>query len=141
MAVINASKLVFGRLASNVAERLLKGEQIDIVNVDKAVIIGKKSMVIARYKKRVDMHGKANPEKGPKYSRTPEKMMKHSIKGMLPKKDRGTQALKKVRAFIGVPDGIQLENAETIDIATYNGKEDAVELGELSKALGWKWSM
>jgi len=141
MAVINASKLVFGRLASIVAERALKGEQIDIVNVEKAVIIGKKSMVVARYKKRVDMQGKANPEKGPKYSRTPEKIMKRAVKGMLPKRERGTKALKKIRAFIGVPNGIQMNKAETIVIALYNGKEDAVELGELSNALGWKWSM
>ncbi len=141
MAVINASKLVFGRLASIAAERALKGEQIDIVNVEKAVIIGKKSAVIARYKKRVGMKGKANPEKGPKYSKTPEKMMKHALKGMLPKRERGITALKKIRVFIGVPNGIQLDKAETIVIASYNGKEDAIELGELGKALGWKWSM
>ena len=39
MTVIDATNHVLGRLASIVAERALQGENIDIVNVEKAVII------------------------------------------------------------------------------------------------------
>ena len=142
MAVIDASNLVFGRLASIAAERALKGERIDIVNVEKAVIIGRKGAVIVRYKKRLKMRGKGNPEKGPKYSRTPDRIMRNAVKGMLPSgSERGRTALKRVRSFIGVPEALREKETETIEIASYNGKEEGIELGELSGALGWKWSM
>jgi len=140
MTVIDASNTVFGRLASIVAERALKGEKIDIVNVEKAVIIGHKKSVTGKYRTRLSMKGKGNPEKGPKFPKTPEKMMKRAIRGMLPfNKERGRTALKRVRAYIGVPRELEGKEMEKIKIALYNGKEDAVTLGEVSKSLGWKW--
>lgn len=142
MAVIDASNLVFGRLASIAAERALKGERIDIINVEKTVIIGRRGAIIERYKKRLHMRGKGDPEKGPKYSRTPQRILRNAVKGMLPSnRERGRAALKRVRSFIGVPERLNGKEAETIKIAAYNGKEDCVELGELSNALGWKWLM
>ncbi|MCX6801717.1 MAG: 50S ribosomal protein L13 [Candidatus Diapherotrites archaeon] len=141
MAVIDASKLVFGRLASIVAERALKGEQIDIVNVEKAVIIGPKYYMVREFQSRIDMGAKGNPERGPKYPKTPQGLMRHAIKGMLPdRKPRGMKALKRVRAYVGIPKKLQKDAMETIKIALYNGKEDASELGEISKSLGWTWS-
>jgi len=142
MAVIDASNLVFGRLASLVAERALKGEQIDIVNAEQCVIIGHKKPVIERYRKRLGMRGKANPEMGPKYSKTPDKIMRRAIRGMVPReRERGKKALKRVRIYIGVPRKLEGKETETIKIASYNGKEEALRLGEISRALGWKWSM
>ena len=142
MAVIDASNLVFGRLASLVAERALKGEKIDIVNVEQCVIIGHRKAVVDRYRKRLGMCGKANPEKGPKYSKTPDRMMRRAVRGMVPReRERGRKALKRVRVYVGVPIKLHGKELETIKIASYNGKEDALRLGEISRALGWKWSM
>ncbi|RLI06236.1 50S ribosomal protein L13, partial [Candidatus Bathyarchaeota archaeon] len=39
-SVIDASGLILGRMASIVAKRLLEGEQIEIVNAEKAVVSG-----------------------------------------------------------------------------------------------------
>lgn len=142
MAVIDASNLVFGRLASIVAERALKGERVDIVNAEKSVIIGHKEAIIKRFKRKLGLKAKGNPEKGPKFSRTPDRMMKRAIRGMLPSnKDRGRKALKRVRVFVGVPKKLEGKETESIKIASYNGKEEAVELSELGRALGWKWSV
>ncbi len=142
MAVIDATDLVFGRLASIAAERALKGEKIDIVNAEKCVIIGNKKTIMARVQRKLNMRGKNNPEKGPKHSRSPEKMLKSAVKGMLPaEKERGRQALKRVKAFVGVPERLSGEKAETLEIAAYNGKERASRLGDISRSLGWKWSM
>lgn len=140
MTVVDASNTVFGRLASTVAERALKGEEIDIVNVEKAVIIGHKSSVQAKFMKKLSMRGKGNPEKGPKFPKTPEKIMRRAIRGMLPfNKERGRKALKRVRVYLGLPKEFEGRETEKITIAHYNGKEDAVSLGEISKLLGWKW--
>ena len=40
MIYIDASDMVLGRLSSFVAKELLKGEQVHIVNAEKAVVIG-----------------------------------------------------------------------------------------------------
>jgi len=139
MAIIDATNTVFGRLASIVAERALKGEKMDIVNVDKCIIIGHRTVILGKYKSRLGMRGKANPEKGPKYSRAPEKIMKRAIRGMLPMdKERGRTALKKIRVHIGLPAIFKGKELEKLSIAQYNGKEDAMKLRDVSTSLGWK---
>ena len=40
--IIDAKGLILGRLASNVAKRLLDGESVIILNAEKAAISGKK---------------------------------------------------------------------------------------------------
>jgi len=140
MAVIDADNLVLGRLASIVAERTLKGEKIDIVNAEKAVVIGHENSIIEKWKRRLDLSAKGNPIKGPKFPKRPDRMLRKAIAGMLPTKSiRGRKALKRVRVFIGVPEKFANAELETIKIAQYNGKEDALMLGELSKKLGGKW--
>ncbi|MEM2976009.1 MAG: uL13 family ribosomal protein, partial [Candidatus Bathyarchaeia archaeon] len=39
-AIIDASGLILGRMASEVAKRLLQGENIMIINAEKAVVSG-----------------------------------------------------------------------------------------------------
>ncbi len=140
MAVIDATNHVLGRLASIVAERALKGERIDIINSEKAVIIGHEDAIVEKWKKRLELQAKGNPEKGPKYPRRPERILRRAIRGMLPmESERGRKAFKRIRTYIGVPEEFKDIKAETIKIAMYNGKEDAISLEELSKKLGAKW--
>lgn len=138
MAVIDASNLVLGRLASNAAERALKGEKIDIVNAEKTIIIGHKINVINKFKRKLGIGIKGNPEKGPKHSKTPYRILRRTIRGMLPyKRERGKKALKRVRVYLGVPKKFKEKKPETIKTAAYNGKEEALSLGEISESLGW----
>ena len=140
MTVIDATNHVLGRLASIVAERALQGENIDIVNVEKAVIIGPENSIVEKWKRRLDLTAKGNPNKGPKFPRKPDRLMRRAIAGMLPTESvRGRKALKRIRTFIGTPEKFSNAEMETIRIALYNGKEDAITLEELCKKLGAKW--
>lgn len=140
MVVMDATNHVLGRFASIVAKRAMQGEKIDIINAEKAVIIGKETRIVEKWKRRIDLTRKGNPELGPKFPKRPDKVMRSAIAGMLPKKTkRGKEALKRVRVFIGVPENLANAKAETIRIALYNGKEDAMSLEELCKKLGAKW--
>ncbi len=139
MIVIDASGLVAGRLASFAAEKALKKERVVIVNAEKAVISGNKSAVVRRFKKRIDLRAKGNPEKGPKYPKRADMLLRRIIRGMLPfKKARGREAFKRVMVFIGVPAEFENEKIETIDSARFSEKEAFITVGELSKALGGK---
>ncbi|MCX8190346.1 MAG: 50S ribosomal protein L13 [Candidatus Diapherotrites archaeon] len=140
MAIIDAKEHVVGRLSSIVAQRALMGERIDIINAEKAVVIGQEEVVVQRWRRRINLTRKGNPERGPKFPKRPDKILKKAITGMLPNKtNRGKKAEKRVRVFIGIPKGLDANKAENIRIAKYNGKEAAISLEELCKKLGAKW--
>ena len=50
--IIDATGLTLGRLSTNIAKRLLEGEEIAIINSEKAMISGKKSSIKERYKQK-----------------------------------------------------------------------------------------
>ena len=54
---------------------------ITIVNSENAVITGKKAAVFSKYKTQVD---RGVPSKGPFVHRSPERLLRRSIRGMLP---------------------------------------------------------
>jgi large subunit ribosomal protein L13 len=136
--VIDVSGLTLGRAATAIAKRLLAGEEIALVNAEKAIIRGKKDAIVARYKHKVDMHGKGNPERmgAPQYSRMPHRIVWSAVRGMLPNKQaRGRQALARLKVFIGVPKELESQKAESIEGARI-AAEEFVTVKELSLALG-----
>jgi large subunit ribosomal protein L13 len=136
MLIINAEGLILGRLASMVAKRLLEGEEISIVNAEKAIVSGSKEATFLRYKKWVD---RGSREKGPHYPRRPDQIVARTIRGMLPyKKSRGKDAFTRLKVYIGIPDELvrepitTLENADMTRLSTIK----YMALGELSRRLG-----
>ncbi len=134
--VIDAEGLVLGRLASNVAKRLLGGEEIVIVNAEKALVTGGKEDVIAHFRHRRDV---GSGRKGPIYPRTPHMMLKRSVRGMLPYyKPRGRAAYKRLKVHISVPKEFKGKKFESIEGASEISTQRVIQLGEVSKVLGYK---
>lgn len=106
--VYDADGLVLGRLASIVAELLLKStragnsDQVVIVNAEKAVVSGKPSSVFATYHQKYALN---HARKGPFFPRMPDMIMKRTVRGMLPyqEKSSGRHALRNLRVEIGCP--------------------------------------
>ena len=139
MTIINADGLILGRLASNVAKRLLLGEEILIVNTEKAVISGSKLNTFEEYKKQIN---RGSREKGPHYPKRPDQILKRTIRGMLPyKRKYGRDAHSRLKVYIGVPYEMQNESFETINYARMSRLSTIkyMRLGDLSKKLGAKW--
>lgn len=111
--IINAEHLILGRMSSKVAKKALLGEKIDIVNCEKAVIIGNKKDILAKYKRMREM---GTPRWGPIFPRHPEKFVKRAIRGMLPhKQEKGKKAFDNIKCYQGVPDKFKNEKIETFD--------------------------
>jgi len=108
--ILDAENTPMGRLASYAAKQALLGNEIAVVNSDKAIISGRKEDVIEDYKFRRALN-KINPEKGPFFSRAPERVMKRAIRGMLPdyRRGRGRDAWKKIRCYQGIPEEFKKE--------------------------------
>jgi large subunit ribosomal protein L13 len=134
--VINAEGLILGRLASVVAKRLLNGEEIIITNAEKAIIVGGKTRIISEYRaKRKRIHAR----KGPLYPRLPDRILKRTVRGMLPyQQSRGRTALKNLKVYIGIPAEYRKAKAESIAQAKNESNEKFLELGAVSKYLGAK---
>ncbi|AJF60374.1 MAG: 50S ribosomal protein L13 [Candidatus Diapherotrites archaeon] len=140
MTVIDGTDLVLGRMSSHIAKRLLNGEKIDLVNAERVVIIGREESATQKFRKRIELAQKGNPEKGPKYPRMPDKIVKLSIRGMLPfKKSRGRKAFENLKTHIGVPKELEKENMETVEEAKKDLERQYIRMAKLSRQLGARW--
>jgi len=139
MPVVDATDLVLGRLASVVAKRLLKGEEIHIVNAEKALITGGRTALLIEYqtKRRMGSTASRMRGKGPYYPRRADRIVHRVIRGMLPyQTPHGRAALKRLRVYIGVPAEVAGQPAERVEGASTVRTARFIRVGELSERLG-----
>ena len=101
--IIDAEGAVLGRMASYAAKQALQGKSVAIVNCEKAVITGNKSALQEVYLNKRQRGGTS--QKGPYFSKLSDRIVRRTIRGMLPwKKTAGREAFKRVYCYIGVPE-------------------------------------
>jgi large subunit ribosomal protein L13 len=129
--IIDADNAILGRLASYAAKQSLLGMEITIVNCNKSVIAGKKSSIIKEY--IVARQRGGSSRKGPFFPKTPARILKRTIRGMLTyKKGRGEDAYKRIKCYDTTPD--ELKDAKKI-LAGKEKKIKTLKLNELSKEI------
>ena len=135
--IIDGDGLILGRMASVVAKRLLTGEIIDIVNAEKIVVSGKKHMIINNEKEFLNVGGFG---KGPIHYRQPHRIVRRTIRGMLPhRKAHGRAAFSRLRVHIGVPEKFEGTDMEKMD--KYHSSKlyrRYVTVGEIAENIVWK---
>ncbi len=135
--VIDGEGRILGRVSTHVAKMLLNGNDVTIVNAEKIVISGHLRDIVAKYKQRVELKDKANPEHSPYISRRPDLFVKRVVRGMLPyRQPRGKTAYKKLTVYIGVPKGIKITDKEPIKKGE-EVYENIMTVKELSVKLGY----
>ncbi len=115
--VFNADGLIMGRLASTVADLLLKAARDDrddkviIINSEKAIVSGRPRSVLNTYQAKYKLN---HPRKGPFFPRMPDMIMKRTVRGMLPyqRKSSGRRALRNLRVEIGCPSHLESDLPE-----------------------------
>jgi len=134
--VIDAKGLILGRMASVLAKRLLQGETIIIVNAEKAAISGKRLSRVREAKTFLDV---GHPGRGPYHPRRPDRIVRRTIRGMLPwKKPKGQQAYKRLKVFLGTPPELKDKETQTIPEASAERLRcPYITVGEMAKQIGW----
>jgi len=134
--VIDASGAILGRLASIVAKRLLSGERVVIVNAEKAVLSGKRLSLLREMKEFLQV---GHPGKGPHHPRRPDRILRRTIRGMLPRrKPKGVEAYRRLKVYLGVPKEYEGVEFEVVSEAKVDKLRcPYVTLGELAKGIGW----
>ena len=114
MKVIDGTNAVMGRLASYVAKQALQGEGVAIINCDKVIITGNKVRIKEKFEQSRRRVGTI--QRGPKVSKTSDKIVKRAIRGMLPdhREGRGRQAFKRIKCYVGVPKELKIEEGKVI---------------------------
>jgi ribosomal protein uL13 len=131
--ILDAEGVIFGRLCSFAAKKALEGNEIIIVNSEKAIMTGNKKNIIQKYL-NLRASGGHSPTKRPKYTKIPSYMIKRGIRGMLPdhRKGIGKQALSKVKCYNDIPEKFKDQEMKKIHVAN-NSKH--ITLKELSEKL------
>ena len=134
--IIDAENLIVGRLASIVAKKALLGEKIDIVNADKAVIVGRKEGIFEKYKRQSE---RGEPFHGPFLPKKPDRLLKRIIRGMLPyKQTRGRDAFKRIKCHIGIPDELKDKKIISLEEADVTKTKNLryINLAKICEFLG-----
>lgn len=131
---INAEDQVAGRLASLVAQELLKGESVHVVNADKCVISGNPNFVLGKFRERI---ARGDPYHGPFYPRQADTVFKRMVRGMLPhRKPRGREALKALRVYISIPEELAGKEFRKFPEAENKLETRFISLGRVCEILG-----
>ena len=133
MKIIDGQNAILGRLSSYVAKELLKGEEIAVINCEKIIITGSRKDIQKKFQERRGRVGSSL--KGPRHSKSNERIVKRSIRGMLPdhRVGRGKIAYKRIKCYIGIPK--EFENEKKI----FAGKEKRAKFITIREVPNEKW--
>jgi large subunit ribosomal protein L13 len=133
--VIDASGLVLGRAASMIAQRLLHGETVIVVNAERSVVTGNRKMVIDEY---TAARAQGSVRSGPHFPRYPDRIFRRTVRGMLPHlKTRGKVAYSHLHVFIGTPAGLSGRPHQPLpEAAARPALRSPTTLAEITRLLG-----
>ena len=154
--VYDATDKILGRLASRVAHEMISArrppnsyqQRVIIINAEHAIVSGPKTKVLSDYRAKYKLN---HARKGPFFPRMPDKIIKRTIRGMLPyqKNSQGRGAVRDLRVYIGIPEDLRVDDIADWDAKdhheyrwgqekhiTRNTPNKYVRLGEISSHLG-----
>ncbi len=136
VTVIDGRNLIHGRLASVVAERIMDGEEIVVLNAEAIIITGERDKIFSAFKAKVD-RGDTTKRKGPFYPRRADLLFKRCVRGMIPwMSTSGREAYRRLHVFVGTPKQYQDVEKERPAEAVRKITGKYTTLGAVSKFLG-----
>ncbi len=136
MIIINAEGHILGRLSTTVAKKLLSGEEVVVVNAEKAIITGNRDDILERY---AGKHNRGKQINGPFFPKRADLILKRTVRGMIPFKNANGRAVyKNLKVFVGIPAGFASQKIEKVENATNLWTDKYVTLGEVAEQLGSK---
>ena len=126
--LVDATDRTLGRLASQVASRLRgkhqpsftphadTGDFIVVVNAEKVKLTGRKWEQKTYYRYSGYIGGLKGIVAHKQLSKKPEEIIRHAVRGMLPKNSLGRRQLKKLKIYAGPEHPHQAQQPEVLDI-------------------------
>ena len=126
--LIDASEKVLGRLASHVAAVLRgktkpiytphvdTGDYVVVINAEKVRLTGKKMENKVYHRHSGYPGGLKSTSAKAVLATKPEKLLKHAVKGMLPKNPLGRKMFKKLKVYAGPDHPHQAQQPQPLEI-------------------------
>jgi large subunit ribosomal protein L13 len=134
VTIIDATGLVLGRMATHAAKRAILGDEVHIVNAEKAIIIGSSRRAIQEH--YLQKRHVGTLRKGPFFPREPHLIVKRTCRGMINhKSSSGRAAYKRIKAHLGVPRELAGQKADTLPAARRDA-HSYLTIAELASWLG-----
>ncbi len=134
--IIDATNSIVGRIATVAAKQALLGEQIIVVNCEKAYITGRSKYITDEFRRKRKQGTWAT---GPRYHRQPDRLVRRMIRGMLPyKQEKGKSAYQRIMCYIGVPEEFKTQSLTVIENAQISNVPNLkyISIKEISQILG-----
>lgn len=129
--IIDSAGASLGRIASYAAKQALLGNNVIVLNCQDALISGRRGNILGEYKIARARGGAAL--RGPNFPKSPERIMKRTIRGMLRyKTGRGRDAFKRILCYNNTPQ--EYSDAEKMSFPK-TFKINTMTLKELSKII------
>jgi large subunit ribosomal protein L13 len=126
--IVDAEGKILGRLASRVAMVLRGkdrpsyspdrdlGDYVVIINAEKVAVTGNK-MLQKKYYRHSGYRGNLKETNlKDMFETKPEDVLRHAVKGMIPKNKLGRQIMKRLRIFTGSEHTHSAQNPEMLDL-------------------------
>ncbi|KAJ8974001.1 hypothetical protein NQ317_002397 [Molorchus minor] len=135
---------LLGRLAAVVSKTLLQGNKVVVVRCEQLNISGNfyrnKLKFLSFLRKRCNV----NPARGPFHFRAPSRIFWKTVRGMLPhKSERGKQALRRLKAYEGIPPPYDRRKRVVVPgalrVTCLKPGRKFCHVGRLSHEVGWKY--
>ena len=139
MKIINCEGLILGRLATYAAKEANVGEEVILVNCSKALITGKKEVVLKFIHHKLVERG--NVFKGPFISCEPAAYVRRVIRGMFPwRMPRGREAYSRIKCYSHLPEDLKDAKFEKLDFASIRKVPNLkyIQIGEILRLMGAK---
>ena len=105
-----------------------------ILNAGDIIIIGKKDSLLKRYS---ELNDKGSPNKGPYISKSPDRIVRRAIRGMVPyKTSKGKVMMKRLNVYTGVPNNVKADSETS---AKKEINTQFIRISDVSKYLGWDY--
>ena len=134
MKIIDGKNAILGRLESYAAKVALKGEEVAILNCEQIIITGSRQDIQEDFQQRKKRVGTL--QVGPKVSVSSEKIVKRTIRWMLPdhRAWRGREAFKRIKCYVGIPKEFEKREVIKLDLnITKTPKNKYLQVKEIYK--------
>lgn len=112
MMIIDAQDHILGRLATHIVEALKDGDEVHVVNAEKAIVKGNPNAIKKRYQEKFEVGSR---DFGPYFPRAPHELLKRTVDGMLPDTNEGEDMRSRLKVYSGQPDN--LDETEIVEDA------------------------
>ena len=129
--IIDGEGAILGRMATFAAKQALMGYKVIILNCDKVIVTGNQAALQESYLNKRQRGGTS--QKGPYFSKMPDKIMRRTVRGMLPwERTTGREAFKRVWCERGMPEEYAKKEKMSFKKEI---KTPHMTLGEISKYI------